>query len=395
MPIYLDHAATTPLRPEVLEAMLPYLTAEFGNPSSAHAYGRAARAALDEAHERVARRLNAEAREIVFTSGGTEANNLALKGASWGGKARGHRLVTTAVEHHAVGHALRYLEKFGFEVAEVGVDRYGRVDPDELDAAITDKTILVSVMLGNNEVGTVQPIEEIAARVRTHKGVLLHVDAVQAAPYLDIDVRTMGADLISLAAHKFEGPKGVGVLWIKHGTHILAQQQGGEQERHRRAGTENVAGAVGLATAFELCCDERAETNRRLKRQRERLSQAVLAVEGVELTGHPTRRLPGILSLIARDTDGSAVALSLDLEGICCSVGSACTTGSTEVSHVLSAMGYPEEEARGALRLSLGRTTTDAEIDTAVEVVPRVVASMRMGAAAVAADPLGQGVAAS
>jgi len=392
MAIYLDHAATTPLRPEVLAAMLPLLTEQFGNPSSAHAMGRAARAALDDAHERVARRLNAEPREIVFTSGGTEANNLALKGAAWAGKARGHRLVTSAVEHHAVGHTLRYLERFGFEIVEVGVDRYGRVDPDELDAAITDKTILVSVMLGNNEVGTMQPIEEIAERVHGHKGVLLHVDAVQAAPYVELDVRRLGADFVSIAAHKFEGPKGVGVLWIRHGTHILSQQQGGTQERHRRAGTENVAGAVGLAAAYDLVCDERPETNRRLKKQRERLTAAVLGVEGAEITGHPTRRLPGILSLIARDTDGSAVALSLDLEGICCSVGSACTTGSTEVSHVLSAMGYPEEEARGALRLSLGRTTTDAEIDTACEVVPRVIASMRVGSAAVAADPLGQGV---
>ncbi len=395
MAIYLDHAATTPLRREVLEAMLPYLSSEFGNPSSAHSFGRAARAALDEAHERVARRLNAEAREVVFTSGGTEANNLALKGSAWAGKGRGHRLVTTAVEHHAVGHALRYLEKFGFEVVEVAVDRYGRVDPDELDAAITDKTILVSGMLGNNEVGTIQPVEAIAERVRTHKGVLFHVDAVQAAPYVELDVRRLGADLVSLAAHKFEGPKGVGVLWVKHGTHILAQQHGGEQERHRRAGTENVAGAVGFATAYDLCSSERGETNRRLKRQRERLAAAVLAVDGVELTGHPARRLPGLLSLIARETDGSAVALSLDLEGIACSVGSACTTGSTEVSHVLTAMGYPEEEARGALRLSLGRTTTDDEIDTACEVVPRVIASMRVGSAAVAADPLGQGVAAS
>jgi cysteine desulfurase len=395
MPIYLDHAATTPVRREVLEAMLPFLTAQFGNPSSAHSFGRAARAALDEAHERVARRLNGEAREVVFTSGGTEANNLALKGAAWAGKARGHRLVTTAVEHHAVGHTLRYLEKFGFEIAEVGVDRYGRVDPDELDAAITDKTTLVSVMLGNNEVGTIQPIEEIAEKVRSHKGVLLHVDAVQAAPYVELDVRRLGADLISLAAHKFEGPKGVGVLWMRHGTHILAQQHGGEQERHRRAGTENVAGAVGFAAAYDLTCDDRPETNRRLKRQRERLAAAVLSVPGTELTGHPARRLPGILSIVARDTDGSAVALSLDLEGIACSVGSACTTGSTDVSHVLSAMGYPEEEARGALRMSLGRTTTEAEIDTACEVIPRVIASMRVGAAVVAADPLGQGVAAA
>jgi cysteine desulfurase len=392
MSIYLDHAATTPLRPEVLEAMLPYLTQEFGNPSSAHSYGRAARAALDEAHERVAARLGAESREIVFTSGGTEANNLAIKGAAWAGKARGHRLVTTAVEHHAVGHTLRYLEKFGFEIVELPVDRYGRVDPDELEAAITDRTTLVSVMLGNNEVGTLQPIEEIAQRVRAHRGVLLHVDAVQAAPYVDLDVRRLGADLVSLAAHKFEGPKGVGVLWIRHGTHVLAQQQGGTQERHRRAGTENVAGAVGLARAWELTCDERAETTARLTRLRDRLREAVLAVPGTELTGHPDERLPGIVSLVAGGTDGASVALSLDLEGIAASVGSACTTGSTEVSHVLTAMGYAEEEARGALRLSLGRTTTDQEIDTACEVVPRVIASMQVGTVAIASDPLGLGV---
>ncbi len=392
MSIYLDHAATTPLRREVLDAMLPYLTGSFGNPSSAHSYGRIARSALDEAHARFAARLGAEAREIVITSGGTEANNLALKGAAWAGKARGHRIVTSSVEHHAVGHALRHLEKFGFEVLELPVDRYGRVDPDQLDAAITDRTILVSIMLANNEVGTIQPIADIAERVRSHKGVLLHVDAVQAAPYVDLDLETLGADLVSLSAHKFEGPKGVGALYVRHGTHILAQQQGGAQERHRRAGTENVAGAVGLATAYDLCCAERPETVARLRRQRERLTKAILAVPGTELTGHPRTRLAGLVSIVARDTDGSAVALSLDLEGIACSVGSACTTGSTEVSHVLTAMGYPEEEARGALRLSLGRTTTEEEIATACDVVPRVVASMRVGAAAVAADPLGQGI---
>ena len=392
MAIYLDHAATTPLRPEALEAMLPYLTEQYGNPSSAHAFGRKARAGLDEAHERVAKRLGAEAREIIFTSGGTEANNLAIKGAAWAGKARGHRIVTSPVEHHAVGYTLQYLERFGFEIVEVPVDRYGRVDPDQLDAAITDKTILVTIMLANNEVGTIQPIDEIARRVKARRGIVLHVDAVQAAPYVDIDVAALPVDMLSIAAHKFEGPKGIGVLYLRHGTHILAQQQGGEQERHRRAGTENVAGAVGLAAAYELTCDERPETVKRLKRQRERLQKAVLAVDGTELTGHPKDRLPGLLSIIARDTDGASCALSLDLEGIAASVGSACTTGSTEVSHVLSAMGYPEEEARGALRLSLGRTTTDAEIDTAVDVVPRVVASMRMGSVAVAADPLGQGV---
>jgi len=392
MPIYLDHAATTPLRREVLDAMLPFLTESYGNPSSAHSFGRTTRSALDEAHERVGRALNAEGREIVFTSGGTEANNLALKGAAWAGKAHGHRIVTSAVEHHAVGHTLRYLEKFGFEVVALPVDRYGRVDPDQLEAALTDRTILVSIMLANNEVGTLQPIVEIADRVRRRKGVLLHVDAVQAAPYVDIDIQSLGADLMSLGAHKFEGPKGVGALYVRHGTHILAQQQGGSQERHRRAGTENVAGAVGLAVAFELNGAERAETTVRLRDQRDRLAAAVLTVPGTEATGHPTERLPGLLSIVARDTDGASVAMSLDLEGIACSVGSACTTGSTEVSHVLTAMGYPEEEARGALRLSLGRTTTDDEIATACDIVPRVIASMRIGSVAVAADPLGQGV---
>ena len=391
MAIYLDHAATTPLRREALDAMLPFLTEDFGNASSAHTFGRRARAALDEAHERIATGLGASAREIVLTSGGTEANNLALKGAAWAGRARGHRIVTSTVEHHAVGHALAYLVKFGFDVVELPVDRYGRVDPDQLDAVLDERTILVSVMLANNEVGTIQPIAEIGRRVRAHRGVLLHVDAVQAAPYLPIDVDALGADLLTIAAHKFEGPKGVGALYVRHGTHIVVQQQGGAQERHRRAGTEDVASAVGMATAFELACAERAETGRRLRRQRERLGSAVLAAPDTELTGHPTDRLPGILSVVARGTDGTAVALSLDLEGIACSVGSACTTGSTEVSHVLTAMGYPEEEARGALRMSLGRTTTDAEIDVAAEAIPRTIEQLRVGQASVTADPLGQG----
>jgi len=392
MPIYLDHAATTPVRREVVDAMLPFLTESFGNPSSAHAYGRAARAALDEAHDRLALDLGVEAREVVFTSGGTESNNLALKGAAWAGKARGHRIVTSSIEHHAVGHALRYLEKFGFEVVELPVDRYGRVDPDELDAALSDRTILVSIMLANNEVGTIQPIAEIAQKVRVRKGILLHVDAVQAAPYVDLRLRELGVDLVSISGHKFEGPKGIGALYVKHGTHILAQQHGGEQERHRRAGTENVAGAVGLAKAYELSAAERGSTVERLRAQRDRLAEAVLKVADTELTGHPTDRLPGLLSIIARGTDGSAVSVALDLEGIAASMGSACTTGSTEVSHVLSAMGYPEDEARGSLRLSLGRTTTDAEVASASEVVPRVIASMQRGAASVSRDPLGQGV---
>ncbi len=386
MTIYLDHAATTPVRPEVVEAMLPYLTEVFGNPSSAHAYGRRARAGLDEAHERLAARLNVRAREVVFTSGGTEANNLALKGAAWAAKARGHRIVTSSIEHHAVAHTLRYLEKFGFEIVELPVDRYGRVDPDAVEAALTDRTILVSVMLANNEVGTIQPIAEIAERIRARRGILLHVDAVQAAPWIDLDLEALDADLVSLAAHKFEGPKGVGALYVRHGTHLLAQQHGGSQERHRRAGTESLALVVGMAAAYDLSCAERSETATRVRALRDRLREAVLAVDGAELTGHPRDRLPGLLSIVVAGTDGAAVALGLDLEGIATSVGSACATGSAEVSHVLSAMGYPDEEARGALRISLGRTTTADEIETAIAEIPPILRAHRSGELALAVD---------
>jgi cysteine desulfurase len=389
MAIYLDHAATTPLRHEALEAMLPYLGGAFGNPSSAHSFGRAARNALDEAHERLATSLGGSAREIVVTSGGTEANNLAIKGAAWAGKARGHRLVMSAVEHHAVGHAMRHLEKFGFEVVEIPVDRDGVVDPDELDAALDDRTILVSVMLANNEVGTIQPIREIAERVRARRGVLFHVDAVQAAPTLDLDVRELGADLVTISAHKFEGPKGVGALWIRRGTQLLAQVHGGSQERHRRAGTENVAGAVGMAVAYECACADRPTTAIRLRALRARLAAACLAVDGVEITGHPAERLPGLLSLRVRGADGVAISVALDLDGIAASTGSACSTGSPEPSHVLTAMGYTDAEALGALRLSMGRSTTDAEVGEACLVVPRVIAEIRDGSAAQAADPLG------
>ena len=389
MAIYLDHAATTPLRHEALEAMLPYLGGAFGNPSSAHSFGRVARNALDEAHEQLATSLGGSAREIVITSGGTEANNLAIKGAAWAGKARGHRLVTSAVEHHAVGHAMRHLEKFGFEVVEVPVDRDGRVDPDELDAAVDDRTILVSVMLANNEVGTIQPIREIAERVRARHGILFHVDAVQAAPTLELDVGELGADLVTISAHKFEGPKGVGALWIRRGTQLLAQVHGGSQERHRRAGTENVAGAVGMAVAYECACADRPTTAIRLRALRSRLAAACLVVDGVEMTGHPTERLPGLLSLRVRGADGVAISVALDLDGIAASTGSACSTGSPEPSHVLTAMGYTDAEARGALRLSMGRATTDAEVGEACFVVPRVIAEIRDGSAAQAADPLG------
>ena len=392
MAIYLDHAATTPVRPEVLDAMLPFLGGTFGNPSSSHAFGRVAREALDDAHDRLARSIGAEPREIVFTSGGTEASNLALKGAAWAGRARGHRIVTTPVEHHAVGHALEHLEKFGFEVVEVPVDRYGRVDPDEVERAITDRTILVTVMLANNEVGTIQPVAEVASVVRAHRGIALHVDAVQAAPWIDLDVAALGADFVALAAHKAEGPKGVGVLWIRRGTHLLAQQHGGSQERYRRAGTENVAGAVGMATAFELRAAEREALVPQVRARRDRLMAALVALDGVEPTGHPVERLPHIASVIVPGVDGGSITLALDLEGVAASTGSACTSGSAEVSHVLTAMGYPPDEARGALRLSLGRTTSDAEIDEAARIAPSVIRHVQeAGEAAPTAEVMGVG----
>jgi cysteine desulfurase len=394
VPIYLDHAATTPLRPEALDAMLPYLRGEFGNPSSPHGYGRRARAALDEAHERIAAQINAGPREIILTSGGTEAINLAIKGAAWAGKTRGHRIVTSAVEHHAVLHSLQQLEKFGFEIVELPVDRYGRVDPDHVATALNERTIVVAIQLANNEVGTLQPVEAIGAVVREKaaKGCLFLVDAVAGAAWLPIDVEAFECDLLAIAGHKLDGPKGSGALYLRKGTHILAQQQGGTQERYRRAGTEDVAGAVGLGVAFELAAAERDATSRRVRKLRDRLRTALLAEDGVELTGHPRDRLPNVLSVVVADADGASVVVKLDLEGVAASVGSACTTGSTEPSHVLTAMGYPEEEARGSLRLSLGRATTDEEIDRAIEIVPRVVGASRSAAAVLAADPLGQGV---
>ena len=369
MPIYLDHAATTPLRREVLDAMLPYLTESFGNPSSAHAFGPAARAgARRSPRAGRARDSTREAREIVFTSGGTEANNLALKGAAWAGKARGHRIVTSSVEHHAVGHTLRYLEKFGFEIVELPVDRYGRVDPDQLEAALNDRTILVSIMLANNEVGTIQPIAEIAARVRARKGI--------AAPRRRRPGRAVSRPRRRGARR---GPASRSAPTSSRARRASApctsdtgRTSWPSSRAARRSATAGPAPRTSPApsawpTAYELSCAERADDRRPAARASASGSpQPSCAVPGVELTGHPTERLPGLLSIIARDTDGASVAMSLDLEGIAASVGSACTTGSTEVSHVLTAMGYPEEEARGALRLSLGRTTTDDEIATAV-----------------------------
>jgi cysteine desulfurase len=384
--VYLDHAASTPLRAEVLAAMLPILQGDGGNPSSPHEPGRRARRTLDEAHERMAAAIGAEARAVVFTGGGTEAINLAIKGAAWAGKAAGHRILTTAVEHKAVLESCLLLEKYGFEVQRLPVDRYGQVDPDEVTTALTDRTILVSLQLANNEVGTIQPLAELIARVRAASPALVHVDAVQAAAHLPIDVGALGADLVSFAAHKVEGPKGVGALWIRRSVAILPQLHGGSQERYRRAGTENVAGVLGMAVAFELAAAERPVTVAAVRERRDRLRAGVLALEGIELTGHAIDRLANSLSLIVRGIPGDDLVMALDLAGLACATGSACTTGSNEPSHVLAAMGYPAAEARCALRLSLGRTTTDADIATAGGLLAATIERLRAGGARLAGD---------
>jgi cysteine desulfurase len=379
MTVYLDHAATTPLRPEVLEAMLPYLTERWGNPSSIHASGRDARRGLDESRETVARLLGAKPREVVFTSGGTESVNLAIKGAAWAASARGRHIVTSAVEHKAVLHSCAVMGRHGFEVTYLPVDRYGRVDPAAVAAAITERTSLVSVMYANNEVGTIQPIREIGAICRERR-VLFHVDAVQAAGFLPLDVDTLQVDLLSLGAHKLYGPKGVGALFVRHGSQLLPQQSGGSQERQRRAGTENVPGIVGLARALELAqadAGARDLENARLTGLRDGLLAGLTSIPGVTPTGHPDERLPNNASVVVEGIEGGDAVAALDLEGIEVSTGSACTTGSAEPSHVLLAMGVPPELAHGSLRLTAGRATTADELAQTIEVMRAVIGRLR------------------
>jgi cysteine desulfurase len=371
MAIYLDHAATSPLRPEVLEAMLPYLSEHHANPSSIHASGRRARQALDEAREQIAASLGAKPREIVFTSGGTESDNLAVKGAAWAGSAKGRHLVTSAVEHKAVMNSCAVLERQGYEVTYLSVDRYGRVDPTEVAGAITDRTALVSIQAANNEVGTLQRVAEIGAICR-ERGVPFHTDAVQSAVFIPPAPDDWQASLVSLSAHKLGGPKGVGALYVRQGTALLPQLSGGAQERQRRAGTENVAGIVGFAAAMRL-----AHPPADLAPLRDRLVAALMALDGVELTGSPTERLPNSASVVIDGVEGGDLVAALDLESIEASTGSACTTGSVEPSHVLLAMGVEPHLAHGSLRLTLGPEITDADIDRTLEVVTACVSRLR------------------
>ncbi|MGH2446783.1 MAG: cysteine desulfurase family protein [Candidatus Limnocylindria bacterium] len=372
MAIYLDHAATTPLRPEVLEAMLPYLTEHHGNPSSIHASGRRARQGLDEARETIAELIGARPREIVFTSGGTESDNLALKGVAWAGSARGRHVITSSVEHKAVMNACAMLQRTGFEVTYLPVDRYGRVDPADVAAAITSRTTLVSVMAANNEVGTLQPVAEIGAVCRDRK-VPFHTDAVQAAAVDAPTPDAWQASLVSLSAHKMGGPKGIGALYVRQGTSMLAQVHGGSQERQRRAGTENVAAAIGFATAMRLAYADASD----ISGLRDRLIRGLTETHGVTLTGHPSERLASSASVVITGVEGGDLVAALDLEGIEASTGSACTTGSVEPSHVLLAMGIDEGLAHGSLRLTLGVETTEAEIDRTIEVIGTCVNRLR------------------
>ncbi len=380
--IYMDHAATTPVHPQVLEAMLPYFSQRFGNPSSVYTLAQEARKAIDDARETVADILGAKPTEVIFTSGGTESDNAAIKGAAFALKQSGNHIITSAIEHHAVLHTCHFLEKFGFEVTYLPVDRYGMVSPDDVEKAITDRTILVTIMLANNEIGTIQPIVEIARVIRDKsKGkrrIVFHTDAVQGAGTLDLNADQLGVDMMSLAAHKFRGPKGMGVLYVRRATPFMPQQSGGSQEHHRRAGTENVPGIVGMALALKLAVENMESHNRHCQRLRDKLIQDIPAsIERAHLNGHPTARLANNVNFAFEYVEGESILLNLDFAGVAGSSGSACTSASLEPSHVLLAIGLPAEVAHGSLRLTVGDDTTEEDIDYVLSILPGIVGKLR------------------
>jgi len=375
--IYLDHNSTTPLHPEVLEAMLPYYKEAFGNPSTIYFFGQETRKATDEAREKVANLIGASPEEIIFTSGGTEADNLALKGVAAALERKGKHIVTSSIEHHAVLSTLKYLEKIGYKVSFLPVDEHGWLDPREVEEAITSQTVLISVMHANNEVGTIEPISEIGEIARK-AGIYLHTDAVQTIGKIKVNVDDLKVDLLSLSAHKFYGPKGVGALYVRKGTRIHPLLHGGYQERRRRAGTENVAGVVGLGKAAEIASKEMVQQSRRESNLRDRLEKMIKEnINHCRLNGHPTRRLPNTLNVSFEFIEGESLILNLDLKGIAASTGSACTSGSLEPSHVLMAMGVAPEIAQGSIRFSLGRDNQKEDIDYTVEKLVEIVARLR------------------
>ena len=374
--VYMDNAATTPVSPAVLEKMLPYFSECYGNANSIHSTGLDARKALNAARKKVAAALNCNPEEVYFTSGGSESDNWALKGVAFANRKKGNHIITSAIEHHAILHTCEWLEKQGFEITYVPVDADGLVNPADVEAAITDKTILISIMAANNEIGTIEPIEEIAKIAHAHH-VLFHTDAVQAIGAIPVDVRAIGCDLLSLSGHKFHGPKGVGALYIKQGTRIDNLIHGGAQERGRRASTENVAGIVGMAEAIELATANIPEKAARISALRDQLIDGLTALPYVRLNGHHTKRLPGNVNVSVRFIEGESLLLRLDLAGVAASSGSACTSGSLDPSHVLLAIGLPHEIAHGSLRLSLSDTTTQEEVDYVLSVLPGIIEYLR------------------
>ena len=374
--VYMDNAATTPVSPAVLEKMLPYFSECYGNANSIHSTGLDARKALNAARKKVAAALNCNPEEVYFTSGGSESDNWALKGVAFANRKKGNHIITSAIEHHAILHTCEWLEKQGFEITYVPVDADGLVNPADVEAAITDKTILISIMAANNEIGTIEPIEEIAKIAHAHH-VLFHTDAVQAIGAIPVDVRAIGCDLLSLSGHKFHGPKGVGALYIKQGTRIDNLMHGGAQERGRRASTENVAGIVGMAEAIELATANIPEKAARISALRDQLIDGLTTLPYVRLNGHRTKRLPGNVNVSVRFIEGESLLLRLDLAGVAASSGSACTSGSLDPSHVLLAIGLPHEIAHGSLRLSLSDTTTQEEVDYVLSVLPGIIEYLR------------------
>ena len=377
--IYADHAATAALSHTALRAMEPYFTQKYGNPSSLYGFGQQAKADLEKARADLAACLNARPEEIYFTSGGTEADNWALKGAvelmALKGKKTGH-IITSAIEHHAVLHTAQYLEKQGYSVTYLPVDGHGRVDPAAVEAAIRPDTLLISIMAANNEIGTIQPVAEIGAVARAHK-ILFHTDAVQAVGHIPVDVQAWNANLLSLSGHKFGGPRGMGALYVKKSLRLTPLIHGGGQEKGRRSGTENVAGAVGMAAALKEAVARLPEESARLSALRDRLIAGLATLPYTRLTGHPTHRLPGIASFVFEGVEGEALLLHLDARGICASSGSACSSASLDPSHVLLAIGLPHAIAHGSLRLSLGPDNTEADVDAILKAVPQVVEYLR------------------
>ncbi|MBU1027007.1 MAG: cysteine desulfurase NifS [Candidatus Margulisbacteria bacterium] len=374
--IYLDYAATTPTHPEVVAAMQPYFSEKFGNPSSLHAFGQEARSAVEQAREQVAKLINARPEEIVFTSSGTEANNFVLHGISFANKDKGNHIITSQIEHHAILEPCHFLEKQGFNATYLPVDKYGLVNPKDVEKALTDKTILVSIMHANNEIGTIQPIEEISEIIR--EKTYFHTDAVQTVGSIPVDVNKLGVDLLSLSGHKLYGPKGVGALYIKKGTRMESFIKGGGQERNRRASTENVPGIVGLGKAAELARKELNSRQKHLTELRDKLIKGVKnKIPEVVLNGHPELRLPKNVNLSVKYVEGESMLLNLDLEGVAASTGSACSSGSTEPSHVLKAIGLAPDLAQGSIRFSLGRLTTEDDINYVLDVFVKIVDKLR------------------